>query len=198
MSNEVLPKYAGISITQKWVPIHNTIKRQSATRIESRASYEAYPLWQITLKYELLRSESRPELETMAGFFMRHGGSLEDFLYEDARDIRTLNDPFGQGDGFTKAFRLWRTWGGSRAPVSAVKSMGAIMIDGVPLAAGYTYDANTGWVTFAAAPAEGALLTWSGEYYWRVRFLNDDIEFEQILNKWWQAGKIELITVKTL
>lgn len=198
MSNEVLPRLQGVSIVEKWSPIHNTLVLQSATRMESRATYEAYPLWQITLKYELLRAGLEAELQAMAGFFLRHQGRLHDFLYEDARDSSTANDVFGRGDGVTKSFRLWRTWGNSRAPVSAVKTMGAVMVAGVVMGAGYTVDMHTGWVTFAAAPADGAALTWSGDYYWRVRFLNDDLEFEQFLHRWWQAGKIELITVKTI
>lgn len=198
MSNEVLPRFPGLSIVQKWTPIHNTIVHQSATRIESRATYEAYPLWQISLKYELLRSGNEAELQAIAGFFMRHSGMLEDFLYEDGRDSSTSNDVFGRGDGVTKSFRLWRTWGNSRAPVSAVKILAGIMVNGVAMGAGFTIDMHTGWVTFAVAPAEDAELTWSGEYYWRVRFRNDDLEFEQFMHQWWQAGKIELITVKTL
>lgn len=198
MSNEVLPRFPGISITEKWSPVHNTIVRQSATRLETRATYEAYPLFNITLKYELLRADRKPELQQMAGFFMRHRGMLDDFLYRDARDYQTENDQFGEGDGVTRTFRLWRTWGGSRMPVSAIKPAPVILVDDVVIPGGYSLDLNAGKITFDTAPGEGEVLSWSGEYYWRVRFAADQLDFEQILHRWWNAGKIELVTVKTL
>jgi uncharacterized protein (TIGR02217 family) len=198
MSNEILPKFPGISITEKWTPMHNTLVRNSATRIETRATYEAYPLFKIALKYELLRAGTEAELQAMVGFFLRHQGRFHDFLHFDSRDYLTLDDSFGVGDGVTKTFRLWRTWGGSRAPISAIKQLDAVKVGGVVVGSGLTFDVNTGKITFAAAPAEGAALTWSGQYYWRVRFADDALELEQFLNQWWQAGKIELLTVKTV
>ncbi|MDR5170732.1 DUF2460 domain-containing protein [Methylobacillus flagellatus] len=197
MSNEVLPSFPGLSPSVKWTPVHNTIVRESATRLETRTTYEAYPVWQIALKYELLRAGRQHELQDIAGFFMRHGGRRDDFLFEDERDFQTADSVFGVGDGVTRTFRLWREWGGSTAPISAVKSLLMLSVGGTEITAGYVLDANAGKIAFDAAPADGAVLRWGGEYYWRVRFANDDVEFEKFMHQWWQNGKLELRTVKT-
>jgi len=47
-------------------------------------------------------------------------------------------------------------------------------------------------VQFSTPPANGALLTWSGSYYMRVRFADDKMDFERFLHQLWSAGKIEL------
>ena len=53
-----------------------------------------------------------------------------------------------------------------------------------------------GRITFVSAPAVGAALTWSGQFYKRVRFARDETEFEEFLQDLWSAKKVELITVK--
>ena len=44
----------------------------------------------------------------------------------------------------------------------------------------------------------GAVLRWSGTYYWRVRFGDDTLDFEKFLTKLWKLGKVELMTIKDL
>ena len=54
-----------------------------------------------------------------------------------------------------------------------------------------------GVVTFAVAPALGAVLTWTGGYYRRVRFDQDDLPFERIVNLAWKGGaSIKLLGVR--
>lgn len=54
----------------------------------------------------------------------------------------------------------------------------------------------TGGVTTGFAPVNGAQLSWTGSYYWRVRFRQDQTEFSQFMRKLWEARTVELITVK--
>ena len=42
----------------------------------------------------------------------------------------------------------------------------------------------------------GAALTWSGQFYKRVRFERDETEFEEFLQDLHSAKRVELITVK--
>jgi hypothetical protein len=51
-------------------------------------------------------------------------------------------------------------------------------------------------VTFVIAPASSAALTWSGTYYWRVRFLQDSSEFTNFMQQLYSAKKISFKTVK--
>lgn len=55
---------------------------------------------------------------------------------------------------------------------------------------------STGLVTLAAAPLSGASLTWTGAYHWRVRFMQDELEFEKFMWQLWQLGKVELKVLK--
>lgn len=50
-------------------------------------------------------------------------------------------------------------------------------------------------LTFAAAPAVGAALTWSGQFYYRVRFDKDVMDFEEFMNDFWALKKCDLTGV---
>ena len=55
---------------------------------------------------------------------------------------------------------------------------------------------STGLVTFNAAPAVGAALTWTGGFYYRVRFLDDTSEFNQFIQNFWENKRVRLQSVK--
>jgi hypothetical protein len=54
----------------------------------------------------------------------------------------------------------------------------------------------TGLLTFTAPPANGQRIEWTGDFYTRVRFARDGLEFEEFYYQFWQAKKVELISVK--
>jgi hypothetical protein len=39
----------------------------------------------------------------------------------------------------------------------------------------------------------GSALTWTGSYYYRCRFLQDTLEFNEFMNSLWEAKKVEFI-----
>ena len=55
---------------------------------------------------------------------------------------------------------------------------------------------DSGAVTFSAPPPAGTVLSWTGGYYWRCRFEDDDLDLEQFLAKLWKTGQVMLLTVK--
>jgi len=57
----------------------------------------------------------------------------------------------------------------------------------------WTMSANA-VVTFAGAAATGAALSWTGSYYRRVRFDDDELDLERIVNDV-KSGSIELVSV---
>jgi hypothetical protein len=59
----------------------------------------------------------------------------------------------------------------------------------------YTLSAS-GLVTFAVAPRLGAALTWTGAYYWRVRFDQDAVDFSNFTLGMWSTPKITFCQVK--
>ncbi len=55
---------------------------------------------------------------------------------------------------------------------------------------------STGIVTYAAAPTSGAAMTWTGNYYFRCRFMQDLAEFNQFMQSLWEMKKLEFVSVK--
>lgn len=54
-----------------------------------------------------------------------------------------------------------------------------------------------GQITFTSAPASSAVLTWSGNFMFLVRFDQDEIDTQQMMNGLWSAQGISLIGVKS-
>ena len=48
--------------------------------------------------------------------------------------------------------------------------------------------------TVAVPVATGLPVTWTGHFYWRVRFKQDETEVSQFLQQLWEARSVELIT----
>jgi hypothetical protein len=59
----------------------------------------------------------------------------------------------------------------------------------------YTLGA-TGIITLAVAPVTGALMTWTGSFFYRCRFTTDTLDFVKHMYKWWQLDSLEFISVK--
>lgn len=53
---------------------------------------------------------------------------------------------------------------------------------------------SSGMVTFTTPPPANAALTWTGAYYWRVRFAIDHIDFANFLYQLYELKKVELVT----
>lgn len=55
---------------------------------------------------------------------------------------------------------------------------------------------STGIVTFSPAPLNGAILTWTGNFYIRCRFMQDISEFNEFLNNFWDLKQLQFQSVK--
>ena len=64
---------------------------------------------------------------------------------------------------------------------------------GVVVGSGNYSIGSTGLITFVTAPANGAALTWSGSFYYRCRFVDDEARFDRFLDDLWQIGEISMI-----
>jgi len=109
-----------------------------------------------------------------------------------------LGEQFGLGDGHTTQFQLARMFGGVRdgvpVPIKDLNGTPKIWVNGVVPVPAPVVDGN-GMVTFSSAPALNAVLSWSGKYYYRMRFLNDSDEFEEFAYNLYAAKKIEAVSV---
>ncbi|WP_310613732.1 DUF2460 domain-containing protein [Limnohabitans sp.] len=197
MSNLLYPSLPGLSWPIGRTALYSTHVQTSTSGQEVRLSNWAYARYKYNLSYEFLREGSKTDLQQIAGLFGRMRGQFDTFLFSDPDPAFSLavNQTFGVGDGVTTVFRLARNYAAQVSePVAACASEATVFINGA-VSAACTVDANAGTVTFTAAPALGAVLTWTGSYLWRCRFDKDELATEQFMKDLWK-GQVSFITCK--
>lgn len=165
---------------------------------EIRSTTQVYPIWEITYDLEWARgAENIPSslYNYMLGFFLQVQGSLSDFLYLDPNDNTATKQLIGIGDGVTTSFQLQRSIANGFDIVQNLNGTPTIYANNADVStADYTIS-QTGIVVFATAPAAGTVLTWSGNFYYRVRFASDEMRFDQMMNQIWESKEIRLQSV---
>lgn len=196
MGNAVYPDLAGLDIAVTKRPSFSTKIQRSVSGHEARAAMQAYPLWTLSLAYNVLRSGAERELQSIVGFFLARRGAWDSFLFLDPDDSAVTDQALGTGNGVNKQFQLIRTFGyGAGAvfdePVHNVAAITNVKVAGTPTAA-YTIS-GSGLITFTAAPANSAAVTWTGTFHHRCRFVEDEMDFDRFLEGLWEAKSVELI-----
>lgn len=141
------------------------------------------------ISYDLLTADA---LKNLYDFFLARRGMAYGFRFTapEANNIPTsAPEQFGTGDGATTVFNLYRKhisgprsysrrivkpMAGGLSYVSGSSTI-SIYVDGV-LNGSATVSSTTGAVTFAAAPANNAVLTWAGDYHVPATFGSDRFE----------------------
>jgi uncharacterized protein (TIGR02217 family) len=156
-----------------------------------------YPIRAYELKHEMLRSYGAfTELATLYGFFCSRQGALDSFLYNDPEDNSVTAQLFGTGDGTTVAFQLGRSLGGFFEPIYNTNATPQIFVNGVLKTVGSDYTINSaGLVTFTVAPSAALPITWTGTYYWRCRFEEDQLSFGEFANLFWKQDGLKFRTL---
>ncbi|HFC1354130.1 TPA: DUF2460 domain-containing protein [Neisseria gonorrhoeae] len=198
MGNAVFPEFPGLKWGRKKTAVWSTGTQKSASGREFRTAYYTYPQWRFSLSFEVLRTKaSVNELEKLAGFFNARKGSFESFLYEDPADNAVTDQPVGNTVQGVARYQLVRSMGGFIEPVSAVKERPAVKVGGMALAYGRDYTVtDKGVLVFNTPQPPGRPITWTGGFYFRVRFTSDTVDFENVLGSLWAAKKIEFTSVK--
>jgi len=199
MSNAIFPStFPGLRWDVQKVPLWRTKIQSTVSGKELRAAMMSYPLWQFSLSYEVLRAASAyAELQSLMGFFNLRNGSFDSFLYTDPDDKSVTDENFGTGNGSQVVFQLLRSYGGFLEPIQNVNVLTNIKKNGVTMVNPADYTINsTGVVTFTSAPANGLPLTWTGTFYFRVRFMQDMAQFNQFMKQLWDLKKLEFQSVK--
>ncbi len=200
MSSLVFPTLIGLIFPVSKTPEWKTDIQSAASGKEARVNFWSYPKWRWKLAFDLLRDkplESQDELWSLVGFFNKHYGSFDSWLFEDPDDKTVTVQGFGTGTGSQTQFQLVRTRGGFVEPVRDLNGAPLIYKAGVlqTLTTHYTIS-STGIVTFVTAPANGNALTWTGNFYWRCRFTEDTLEAEKFAYQLWDTGEVEFVSVK--
>lgn len=188
MSGSLFPTFPGLAWPVKRTPIFSSKVVKAVSGREIRSYFTPYPVYKIELTFEYLSIE---DWKNLGGFFKLQKGKWDWFYFFDVNDNTVTAQSFGVGDGTTSTFQLVRSLGGFSEPIENLNGTPSIYKDGVLQSSGYTIS-STGIVTFTPAPAAATVLTWTGNYYWRVRFDQDEAEFSENLSQFFELKKLVL------
>lgn len=177
-----LPVLPGLGFPVTRTATFQNSRNESMSGKRTIIPQQSIPRWTWGATYGFLRSAAYSalglaELETLVGFFNARQADGMCFLFTDAEDNTVTAAGFGSGDGNTTSFQLYRAYGGFAEPVYA-PTPSAVYVAGVATGA-YTLS-STGMVTFAAAPAAGAALTWDGTFQYLCRFDDDGLDIDKV------------------
>jgi uncharacterized protein (TIGR02217 family) len=190
MSDALFPTLPGLAWSTFKRPVFNSRVQTSVNLSELRASFSATPIYRFRLSYEVLVQDAVvDELRTLAGFFQARRGRFDSWRYRDPDDHRVVRQGLGVGDGTRTVWPLVRSFGESTERVAQVEAIEEVRVNDVPTTA-YTLS-GTGVLTFVEPPAVSAAVDWSGTYWHRCRFVNDEQEFEQFLHRLWKAQSVD-------
>lgn len=193
MSDLVFPALPGIGwdIDRSW-EWKNAGRDSESGRSFKRAMWTT-PRRHYRLRIDVLRSGAEAELQQLVGFFNRHKGSYETWLFDDPIDNTATQQTLGASDGTRVNYQLVRAFGGHQQAVfdlNGAISLYADHLDGggiVPLT-GITFTVSAGMVTLSAPLTSGHVLYWSGKYYWRCEFSDDRLSAKEFLQALHSSG----------
>lgn len=197
---DIFPFLSGQGFKVLKTPLWSSHKDVSVSGRERSRSLWSYPIWRFRLAHEYLRDGTATlELQRLVTFFNSKSGGAVAFFFLDRDDNAVLNANFGTGDGTTTIFQLTRTTTiGSitfTEPVRGLNGTPTIYKNGVATAA-YTMG-QLGQIQFTTAPANGAVLTWSGSFFFLCRFDRDELDgLGQLMAGLWQNGGLDFRSFK--
>lgn len=194
MSNIQFPTLPGLGWKTTWTPVFRTKVQSAVSGKEYRASLMANPLYNLTLTVEFLRHGAKQELRQLVGFYLARRGAFDNFLFRLDEDSTVTGQQIGTADGVRKSFQLARSFGaGFAEPVQNIDAITSVTVNGVVRPPSEYTVSSTGLVSFTAAPAAGAI-AWTGSYFYRARFADDEQDFERFMKNLWEAKTINLIS----
>lgn len=202
MSSNVLPVYAGLTFSKPRTTSYKTLSDSSLSLRVANLALQQYPIHSYDLNYEILHDDISPsEVKAIVGLFNACAGRFDSFLYTDPVFNTVTAERFGTGDGVSTNFQVIATFQNSGGPggpdiVQNFNGLPSIFDNNslVTVGTGYTLG-PTGIVTFATPPTAGHALTWTGGFYQRCHFLNDTLEVQRFMNKWWQIDSLAFQSV---
>lgn len=189
----VFPTLLGQSFISKKSPMWHTGLAESVSGRERRQRRWSYPKWAFNVGFEVLRDRvSQTDLARLYGFFNAQSGMFTSFSFFDPSDNLVTDQVFGTGDGVTTKFQLIRTMGvGNHVfnePISAVLGTPKVSVGATNVTA---FTIAGGFITFTTPPTAAATLTWSGQFMFKCRFSQDQIDPEQMMQGLWSLGGID-------
>lgn len=201
MSNHIFPTFQGWSYEKSIIPVWNTQTYEHLNGCETRIQKWKYPKYKIVINYNFMTDKDiqgitleKGDVERLQGFINQVGGTANDFLFKDDTENFVEDQVFGVGNGQKKRFQLIRNMPYWAEPVTGIVEKPTILINGIETE---NYEVSPyGVVTFEEPPAADSVLTWTGGFYFRVRFQEDEIEITRTWQGLWEGIELSMITVK--
>ena len=207
MSELIFPTLRGLTYPITNTPHWKTLQTQTISGVKKFVQLYTYPYYSFTLRFNYLSdiNSQTDDIHTLAGFYNQVGGAGVDFLYADPlfEDNTVALQPIADTDGETKVFQLVHTYGGFTEPIFGIYEHPQIFLKNkstdaiTTMVEGTDYEINTmGIVTFDTAPSDGYTLLWTGKWYYRCHFAEDEAELEQIFYGGWSLDELTLESIK--
>lgn len=174
-----------ISFGSRGGPGFNTAILQSDSGAETRVSRWANARHGYDAAYGV---KSAADLFTVKAFYLARKGAANSFLFKDFADCTsnptdpshlasagTKDQSIGTGDGATTIFQLTKKYtSGSITHTRIIQKPATgtvrVWLDNTEQLSGWSVDTTTGKITFTSAPANGAIISASFQFYVPVRF----------------------------
>ncbi len=193
------PTLLGVGWSVKVTPKFSTATLERASGKSARRMLMRWPLYEIELTYDFLRSDSvNQELQQIMGFFEAMQGQTQPFWFQPPGLSTLQNQLVGVGDGMTTSFPMQRTTGAFTEPLAGVASLSAVRVDGALLPAA-VWSLSAGYeptLTLSTPPASGAQVAVDGVALWLCRFADDALDLEQFAYGLFELKSLKLVTVK--
>jgi len=192
----VFPDLPGLDIAQSKRPeIKSQVFVNPLSGRESRLRFQVYPKYTFKISLNaLIEDREDTDLQALMGFMLHIGGQASAFLYRDPTDHHVDRQSLGTGDGIKTAFQLQRGFGGFIEPVHYPDSRWLdVYVDEVLQDPAGHAIVDGGIVVFNTAPGSGAVVTWTGDYFYRVRLLADGYDVVRIAGGLYECQDIEFI-----
>ena len=199
-------------------PIMSSRAITAASGRETQLACAVFPRWAFTLSYggnnSWLRDQTQnivpdptkvgfTELEQLSGLFLACLGSYGEFYYSDPDDNSRAGQPIATADGVGTTYQLYYNWGSGPftpvmyIPVGGIQTLSTVYFNGVAQSAGlYSLDSTKTKIIFTSPPANGTVITADFVFYFRCRFLADNIQFSQWARNLWDTKEVRFESVK--
>lgn len=202
MSSEIFPTLVGIKIGVTRKAAFRTDVQESQAGAEFRVRRMESPRWRWRVSLDILLDDGTAtgDLEKLMGLFVKMGGAHDSFLFSPPdRTLTETNAVQMTGDGTTKSFYLRMPWGAAgwewvRELDTSLLAL-TVKVAGTTTAVTTTTEDGLIKCTFATAPANGAAVTASFGYRYRVRFADDSLEVERFAQNMFRQKGFDLVQV---
>ncbi|MGH9609439.1 MAG: DUF2460 domain-containing protein, partial [Bryobacteraceae bacterium] len=187
----IFPTFAGIGWPVTFSPLWNNQIQKTVTGRAVAVTYQQFALYTLKVQFSYLSSN---DFNNLMGFFNIQGANLTPFLFDAGPgNDSVVEEGIGQGDGSTQVFQLLRSFGGYVEPVAACFGTCTAYVNGSPVTAIFNNPVD-GYVTLNSAAAAGTVVSWSGQYYLKVRFSKGSEDIDEFVSQLYSTKSIQLET----